>query len=132
MPRIARALGCFFGFMLLAIAGCSSAIKEIPETKRTDLMQLSELYENYSKVNQKPPAKLADLANPTYEHQFAAPVRALKNKEYLVVWGTPMGDGATVLAYEKDAPQSGGWVLFADGQVKQMSAADLGQKVKTK
>jgi hypothetical protein len=46
-----------------------------------------------------------------------------KNGEYVVRWGEPMN--SPVLAYEKNAPTAGGWVLRGTGQVEKMAAADL-------
>jgi hypothetical protein len=53
----------------------------------------------------------------------------MNDGKYTVLWGANpdlMRDPAdTVLAYETAAPASGGWVVMADGSVKQLSAAEF-------
>jgi hypothetical protein len=62
---------------------------------------------------------------PIYVNGYAA-----MNEGHVVVqWGAPLtpaaGAAPAVLAYEKDAPQQGGFVLFQDGTVKHLSAAEF-------
>src|SRR5262249_24970573 len=67
------------------------------------------------------PAAVADDA----ESQQA--VRNLQQGRYVFLWnvkllGHPHGTDQLVLAYEKDAPTKGGYVLFLDAHVAHMSA----------
>jgi hypothetical protein len=74
----------------------------------------------------KPPAKVADLAK--YEKIHPLAVRKLKTGEIVFFYGAPVQDSAsnTVLAYEKQAPESGGYVLMGDGTtIKKMTADDF-------
>ena len=60
----------------------------------------------------------------------------VKAGEIVVIWGvgraTGPGAGQQVLAYEKQAPTEGGAVLFRDGTVKQMTAAEFNAAPKAK
>lgn len=125
----------FFPFLTLGIicftltsAGCSSKQPPLPDAKNTELMQVGELYSMYIKQNQKPPTKPSDLRS--MEAIYGGPVQAINRGDVLVSWGTPNGDGNVIIAVEKAGPQSGGWALFGDGSVKQVSAADVGAKFK--
>ena len=47
----------------------------------------------------------------------------VKSGEYIVRWGAPLTD--PVLAYEKNAPTQGGWVLRGNGRVEKLSAEEV-------
>jgi hypothetical protein len=56
----------------------------------------------------------------------------------VVLWGTPLkGEGQTgkdeeVLAYQKEVPAQGGYVLLSAGTVKKMSASEFQSAPKAK
>ena len=85
----------------------------------------------FAKNYQRTPTKVADLTRREYDTVYGGGVRGLKSGEYIVVWGTIIGE-SSVLAYEKDAPQNGGMALLANGIVKTMSANDLQAALKPK
>jgi hypothetical protein len=83
------------------------------------------------------PAKVADLAK--YSNGSPTAYQAVKSGDIVVVWGAKMageGEGAKgggeVIAYEKDAPATGGYVLLTSGEVKQMSADEFKAAPKAK
>ena len=47
--------------------------------------------------------------------------------EVIVIWKVWLGPekGNAIVAYEKDAPTNGGWVMLQDGSLKQLSAGDF-------
>ena len=49
----------------------------------------------------------------------------VKSGNYVIHWDTPLN--SPVVAYEKDAPTKGGWVLPGNGVVTKMSAEQLQQ-----
>lgn len=76
------------------------------------------------------PTKLADLDR--FQGQFDLGYQAVKSGEVVVVRGAGMkgegeaaGGGGEVIAYEKDAPTKGGYVLFNSGAVKNLPAAEF-------
>jgi len=85
----------------------------------------------------KPPTKVADLA--PYRDVAPFGYESVRKGDVVVVWGVAMpGEGDTgkgttdVIAYEKDAPTAGGFVLLHNGSVKQMTAAEFQSAPKAK
>lgn len=54
----------------------------------------------------------------------------VKKGNYVIHWDTPLS--APIVAYEKDAPTKGGWVLPANGVVTKMSAEQVKQLLEQK
>jgi hypothetical protein len=74
----------------------------------------------------KPIASAADLA--TYEKAFTIGYSKLKRGDIVFLFGAPVVEGASdkVLAYEKQAPDSGGYVLMQDGTtIKKLTAEEF-------
>ncbi len=74
--------------------------------------------------------KLSDLAS--YEAHFPNAYAAIKKGDIVVLRGTTMlGEGdvgkgvGTLVAHEKAASTSGGWVLFTDGKLKKIAAGEF-------
>ncbi|MBO0697639.1 MAG: hypothetical protein J2P46_04540 [Zavarzinella sp.] len=83
------------------------------------------------------PAKLADLkgAQTVFPHGY----QAVKSGDVVVLWGAGVkgegeaaGKGGEVVAYEKDAPANGGYVLLTSGEVKKLSASEFQSAPKAK
>lgn len=72
----------------------------------------------------KTPAKATDLAS--YEIGFPGGYTSVKEGKVTVNWNTPFIEGATdkIIAYEKEAPESGGYVLMQDGTTIKKLTAD--------
>ena len=87
--------------------------------------ELYEIYAHRSKEHGRPPASAADVNSKQYEVLNPAGIRALRSGDDVVVWGVGSTDAGTVLAYEKDSAERGGFVLLADGGVKNRSADEL-------
>jgi|SRR5439155_18990870 len=75
------------------------------------------------------PTKLSDLDR--HKSMFSRAYEAVKSGEVVVLWGAAQkGEGETgkneaVVAYEKDAPTNGGYVLLSAGSVKKMTASEF-------
>jgi hypothetical protein len=106
-----------------------------------DLKQIGLAYHTYYGNHFKPPGTLQNLAPFLGKNEKL--LNLLKNEDVILFYNTnltelPAGQSQTVLAYNKDVPAKGGWVVMADGRsVKKMSAADFmkaakGGKVKEK
>jgi hypothetical protein len=113
----------FLGAALLAAlcAGCGDRRTLPPVTQ--DLQEVWGIYKAYVDKAKKPPAKLAQLA--PFELLYANGYAAASDGRVVVLWGTPTGAADRLLAYQKDAQQFGGEVLFADGTVKKLSAREV-------
>jgi len=73
-----------------------------------------------------PPKSLADLTR--YQSGWPAGYTALKEGGVVVAWGESVQEGASdkILAYQKEAAESGGYVLMQDGRtVKKMTADEF-------
>lgn len=119
-----------FVAVLGLFAGCSSQkVAEIP-AEFTILQDVNDLLHSAAGALGKSPARLSDLER--YESMYPRGYHAVKSGDVVVLWGAPLkGEGETgkdeaVVAYEKNAPTNGGYVLFSAGTVKKMTAADFG------
>ena len=116
------------GFCTL-LAGCGEPPGESHITGYTPKQILGEFSDLYRVVQnntagQQPAARLQELEKSKAGFPFA--YKAALNGEIVVMWGAPLGGKETsILAYEKDTPAVGGWVLLQNGAVKQLSAAEF-------
>jgi hypothetical protein len=118
---------------LLVLAGCSSSGESGsgPDGAAQSTMQeVADLLRAASHPGGRGPGKLAELdkVKGMYSHGYDA----IKSGDIVVCWGYGVqGEGAIakgggeVVAYEKDAPANGGFVLLASGQVKKLSASEF-------
>jgi ABC-type sugar transport system ATPase subunit len=112
-------------------AGCNtgdtgaSPASRAERVQETSLAQLGELLHLREQDAGRPAEKAADLAK--YEKAFPVAFGKVKAGE-IVVLAAPIDAGATdqVLAYEKQAAESGGYVLLRDGTtIKKMTADEF-------
>ena len=108
----------------ILVSGCGERPLPPPPSAGDGLKQLAEVY-RYRDYMKMPVARsLADLT----EHwdAMADAYPRIESGEYVVHWGVGITTGASrVVAYEKQAPASGGAVLLGDGTVKQVTAAEF-------
>ena len=127
---VAVLVGC-----LVSVIGCGSKSGSgdgTAPTKADVLHEVAGLIGSYTGEQKKGPIKVSDLAR--YEAGYPLGFRAISTGEFVVVWGVPMvleeGSGGyqgseEVVAYEKQATSSGGFVLFQNGNIKEMTAAEF-------
>jgi hypothetical protein len=121
------------GLALCLLVGCSSggrpeAGADTPLTEVRDLLLLA------AGEARRTPASLANLDRATGRQgqaQFPRGYGAVKSGDVVVLWGTTLqgegnvGKDEVVVAYEKDVPTSGGFVLLSAGTVKKMTADEF-------
>jgi hypothetical protein len=118
------------------LAGCSSGAAKATNAAMNDLQELNKLLRAAAKKTGQPPAQLSDLD--PFQSKYPEVYNLVKSGDLVVVWGTPLNnekDAAkteTVLAYGKDVPTAGGYVLTSAGNVTKMSAAELASAPKAK
>ena len=133
MVRIIRAgLVLAIGPAIVLSSGCGTSSGPTTREGRLEVARAAAMEEvgkmlqlRKSEAN-RPPAQVNDLAR--YEPGFPVGFRRLNNGEIVVMLGAPVEEGSSesVLAYEKQAPESGGYVLMQDGKtVKELSSEEF-------
>jgi hypothetical protein len=120
------------------LAGCSSGGGSGGPTDEgyTLLQEVNDLLRAAAAANDRPPSKPADLDR--HRDTFPRAHAAIKSGAVVVLWGTPfkgegqVGKDEAVLAYEKNVPTDGGYVLLSAGTVKKMTAAEFQSAAKAK
>jgi hypothetical protein len=116
---------------LLTATGCFFSPK-MPEQRKNDLKRLGVAFIEFSNARpQARPAGVEDLA--PYFEKDASLIKALNAGDIVFNYGVSLQDMANsgegtsnlVLAYEKDAPSRGGFVLMADASVRHMLADEF-------
>jgi hypothetical protein len=116
-------------------AGCSSRPAKEGDPVANDFQELNELL-HVPTPSGRPPAKLADLDR--HRTMFPKAYNAVKSGDVVVLWGTPtkgegdVGKDEVVVAYQKNVPTEGGYVLMSAGTVTKMSAAEFASAPKAK
>jgi len=122
------------GVLLLAVPllalGCGSAGETKSEatgapSAKQSLEDMVNLLKYLKGENKPPPAKVADIE--PIEPLFQSAYLGLVREEIVYQWGTPIDAAGTdkVLAYEKAAESTSGWVLMQDGTLKTMEASQF-------
>ena len=90
------------------------------------------MYQSYTLGHQKPPESLKDITS--YQAESPRGYEALRSGDIILNYGAkmtalkegpPEGTSDEVLAYEKQAPESGGRVLMLNRAVRQMTAEEF-------
>ena len=91
----------------------------------TELHDLGDWLLLFAMQNGRPPMSLAEFT-PTLTKVDPGLLAPLQSGKYVVRWGAnPRGNDDPILAYEKDVPTKGGWVLWDVAVVKRESAKDF-------
>jgi hypothetical protein len=130
--------GLAFGCALVVGSGCSKTGGGVGsgDQQETTLREVADLIRATTQPNGKGPARVADFEK--LQSTYYSGYQAVKSGDVVVIWGAGMkGEGATgsggeVIAYEKDAPNNGGFVLLNSGEVKKMSAGEFNSAPKAK
>jgi hypothetical protein len=128
--KVCAPLALVAGSLVGMAGGCSPsnapAVPVAEAFEYTKLSEIGEIFRIHAREQNRAPAKLSDAAR--YEIAFPVGFKALKDGAAVVFWSAPIkeGDTSTVLAYEKQVPQEGGFVLMQDGTtVKKMTAEEF-------
>jgi hypothetical protein len=92
-------------------------------TAKQSLDDLASLLKEVAEQKKRPPARQADLQQ--YEAVYLGATLGITRQDIVYVWGSGLTGGQAVIAYEKDAPTAGGYVLLQDGTVKTMTADEF-------
>jgi hypothetical protein len=111
-------------------SGAGPGNQPAPDNEQA-LKELGEVYKYLQYENRPAPRKAADLEE--FEGSLPAALPKVRAGDIVVVWNAGYAASSNqVLAYEKDAPASGGKVLLRNGTVKAMTAAEFADASKAK
>jgi hypothetical protein len=122
--------------LLVILAGCSSRPAQNSPVAFDNLRDVNDLLHAAAGVTNRAPAKLADLDR--HRSMFIHGYEAVKSGNVVVLWGAPLkgeedvGKDEAIVAYEKNVPTEGGYVLLSAGTVKKMTAAEFQSAPKAK
>lgn len=133
MERLIRKLMVLLiGFAALGMPGCESNVTKdasptagLPIAKDA-LMDLSELLKRLSEGGQAMPADAGAFAGFDVEHPAIATL--ISNGMVVYNYGTKINASDASgkwVAMQAEAKEKGGWVLLANGDLKDMQAADV-------
>jgi hypothetical protein len=126
--------GLFMGPAILCAAGCGGSAGKPGDVAgpagKDALADLKTLLEEVKQTNKRPPASRAELM--VHEATNPAAVSGILRGLVVYSYGQGLIGGPAVIAYETAADKNGGWVLFQDGTLKEMSAADFASAPKAK
>ncbi len=122
-----KRLRCGWLVVLCGLVGCSGDATPTgePPVQNTALQEFGEMYRMYIKETKKPPENGKPLMK--YTAGYSHGTMAIQNKTIDAFWGAKLEpESKSVLAYEKQAPESGGVVLLQDGEtIKSMTAEEF-------
>lgn len=114
--------------LVMLLTGCNVRQAAQKQKKMNELKAIGIAYHNYVDANAKAPTAATDLK--PYLQGFPEAERMLADGTVVFLYGVkpnemPQGSSLTVVAYEAQAPTSGGIVLLGDGSVKTVTANEF-------
>lgn len=137
--RITRAV--LFSAMLLGLVGCTPQPKKSePDPRGYEMFLIGRAYNRYCLERGQPPKRLEDLRDALSETPAGRTAYdRLILGEIIFFYGVSFTDmqrqagaSATILAYERQVPKEGGWVLMGDTGVKKVTAAEFAEASKAR
>jgi hypothetical protein len=130
MPKAMRTVCC----LALLAAGCggSNQATTPDQADQIRLTQVGELCRQYQFMKKKPPQKLADLG--LVQSMGANGYEALRSGDIVLLYSATLPDlkedpghveSSEILAYQKQVPESGGYVLLLNRTIKKMTAEEF-------
>ncbi len=112
----------------LVLEGCSSQQEfNVTETDVIALRELGSIYANAARKSKRAPRSVKELGITRRLRPDTAAM--IESGELIVQWGAPVlpeGEASAVLAFIKQVPEEGGYVLLQDGTtVKRMTADEF-------
>jgi hypothetical protein len=117
-------------------AGCSFGGAEAPDQEMLDLQEVRQLLHMAERRAGRPPARLSALD--PFQAKYQESYNLVKSGDYVILWGTPIkiggdaGKPEIVVAYGKNVPTTGGYVLTSAGKVTKMTPAEFASAPKAK
>jgi hypothetical protein len=90
-----------------------------------ELYDVHRMYRAQIKHRGSPPNQLDELDLPAFKVVYSGAANGLQEGTYVLAGRIDHNNPSAILAYEKDAPTQGGWVVTVGGTARKMSAAQL-------
>jgi hypothetical protein len=121
-------------FLALLAAGCGgpNQPRTVHQVGQDNLTEVGELYRHYQFTKQKPPQQLSDFN--TLRSMGGNGFEALRGGSIVLRYNAKLPDtdedpghaeSSEVLAYQKEVPENGGYVLMLNRVVKKMTADEF-------
>jgi hypothetical protein len=134
-----RTISVLIALLPLLGAGCSGAGGgggSGQTAQEAVLYEVADMLRGATRPDGRGPAGLADLkgSQSIFPHGY----QAVKSGDVVVLWAAGVkgegeaAKGGDIVAYEKDAPANGGYVVLTSGEVKKMSASEFQSAPKAK
>lgn len=126
-----RRFAVLFGGMLglAAVAGCGQPATPEPEVVSEPDAGLLDLKAFLTAAKANGQATTRDAAGPPLRAVHLAADYYLGSGQIVFLWGAQLSDDAAaagrIIAYQRTAPSEGGWALFQDGSLRQISAEEF-------
>jgi hypothetical protein len=136
MTRVFLSVVVALGVCLVQTNGARAVAADDKPTVN-EMKQIGLAYHNHFDANRKGPAKAEDLAPYFDKTNRDKMVGFLKSGQVVFIFNVgllDMTDGTsnTVIAYVKEAPKEGGFVLYGDGSVKTLKADEFKKAILAK
>ena len=126
-PRIVCGFALLIGLAVVAPGFGSSVTNRSVNPSQNDLAleDVGNFLRMHKKAQKPPPKSIKDIA--PMENGYPQGYMALQAGDVVVYWGVEFDpdDSTTVVAYEKDVPESGGRVLTRNGETTKMTAEEF-------
>jgi hypothetical protein len=101
--------------------GCGKNDRDPDAAMVNGLKDIWQAYKLHSETHKRPPTTSAELIRLGVAFPYLQEL--LDQNRVVVRWGAVLGadDGKSILAYEKETPEQGGFVLLTSGAVQKMS-----------
>ena len=116
-----------FGLILSAVLaasapGCGSAAPGPGGPEPAAVEEVGQLLRMFQEQNKPAPKSIQEAEKAG--SAFPKAIAALKSGDVAIYWGVNLDEygGASVLGYEKQAPEQGGVVILGDGSTVEMTA----------
>jgi hypothetical protein len=123
-------VGALSGALSLCfVLGCGAPKGGEMGQSPAELREISDMLRQAGAASGKAPAKAADLDK--FRADYVIGHQAVKSGKVVVIWNTPLagegdaGKGEIPLAYEKEVPTAGGYVLLSAGTIKKMTPEEF-------
>lgn len=122
-----------FALIVIGVAGCGKNDEQDREKDAEELRQVGIMYHEYARKNRgKGPEEVKGLLDYAGDAAALRAYHQVVGRKYVLIWEVNIpreepeeNPNKLVLGYHRDTPNAGGLVLFVDGSVQSVTAAEF-------